>query len=70
MENKIKLQRLILSRLENDETIDDLVKFIGFEKELKYLEDFGYIECPYNPSPKESYYSTYRITSLGRSMII
>ncbi|OYD42300.1 hypothetical protein [Sphingobacterium cellulitidis] len=70
MSINIEIQQIILSRLENGESIDDLVQVNGFEKELKYLEDFGYVECPVKPNSKESYYSTYRITSLGRSMII
>lgn len=68
MVNK-KLQQVILSRLENNESIDDLVNNEGFQKELKYLEDFGYIECSYKGTSKDSFYSGYQITSFGRDKL-
>lgn len=50
-------------------TIDVLIAEDGFTKELKYLEDSGYVESTSKPDPKNSIYSTYVITKFGRDYL-
>lgn len=65
-----ELQREILDNLENGNGIDSLVSLEGFTKELEYLEDSGLIKSECKPNPKNSYYSTYEITSSGRRELL